>query len=191
MISIIRLSDVEMKTCPTCNKQSRDKYNLHCHMMMKHGYKEPEEDTVSEEEEETSDEELNPNEETDSGDDSESDGSTSEPEADYEPFDRILKAARNQLNREINEGTFTETDEDKVNRRFQKIFRNMYKIHILWIKRLRRNHIHQRVMDTARRLRDDIHEDYDYPESIDASISKRKHLLNRIVPNFDEDSDNE
>ena len=43
-----------------------------------------------------------------------------------------------------------------------------------------KNHpTYKEIMKTAKSLRDD---DFDREESIDAAISKRKHLLNRIVP---------
>ena len=72
---------------------------------------------------------------------------------------------------------------------FRKSFRCWYAKIIKWIHALRQNDIHKKVLNTAYHFRSD---GYDYKESIDAAIAKRKFLLNRLITEedlMDEESD--
>ena len=60
----------------------------------------------------------------------------------------------------------------------RKAFRKSYANIIKWIHALRKNSIHKKVVSLARDLRDS---DFDYDESIDAAVAKRKFLLDRVV----------
>ena len=73
-----------------------------------------------------------------------------------------------------------------MNKLFKKVFREKYKDALLWIHQLRQNPTHRKIKETAQELRSDSG-DYDYEESIEAAISQRKHLLNRLVPEYGED----
>ena len=59
-----------------------------------------------------------------------------------------------------------------------------------WIHDLRQNDIYKKIVKTAYNLRYD--DGYDYKESIDAAIAKRKFLLDRLITEedlMDEESD--
>ena len=72
------------------------------------------------------------------------------------------------------------------------LFREEYKNTLLWIHALKQSPTHKKVMQTAKELRESA-DDYDYEESIEAAIDRRKHLLNRLVSEsevVEEESDN-
>ena len=48
---------------------------------------------------------------------------------------------------------------------------------------MRQNDIHKKVVNTASDLR--YNDDYDYNESIDAAVAKRKFLLDRLIKKED------
>ena len=60
----------------------------------------------------------------------------------------------------------------------RKTFRKFYANGIKWIHALQKDSIHKKVVSLARDLRDS---DFDYDESIDAAVAKRKFLLDRVV----------
>ena len=124
--------------------------------------------------------------EEEEGGESEQDDTDSEESDENDPFDQLINSARSQVQDEIEKGTLTNEDEDAVNKRFQKVFREKYRDAILWVRELRQNPTHRKIMETAQELRSDT-TDYDYEESIEAAISQRKHLLNRLVPEYNED----
>ena len=72
----------------------------------------------------------------------------------------------------------------------QKLFRAKYRNVVLWIHKLRKHPTHQLVMQTAKDYRDGPYE-YDYEESIQVAIDKRKHKLNRLVPKEEEEEDDD
>ena len=64
----------------------------------------------------------------------------------------------------------------------RKTFRINYANILKWMHALRQNKIHKKVISLARDLRES---DFDYDESIDAAIAKRKYLLERVVTEED------
>ena len=66
----------------------------------------------------------------------------------------------------------------------RKTFRINYGNILKWMHALRQNKIHKKVMCTAEDLRNST-ADFDYDESIDAAIAKRKYLLDRLVTEED------
>ena len=66
----------------------------------------------------------------------------------------------------------------------RKTFRINYANILKWMHALGKNKIHKKVVCTAEDLRDSS-ADFDYDESIDASIAKRKYLLDRLVTEED------
>ena len=56
--------------------------------------------------------------------------------------------------------------------------RRLYIYYLKWFRHLRRDSVHQEVMNTLRRFMDD--ESMDYEEAAEAAVDKRKFLLNRL-----------
>ena len=135
----------------------------------------------SEVEENESEEEMEANEEDETNNSDSEGGEYSEDEGEN-GFDRIIEEAKVELQDELENKP--EENEEKIKSRFQKIFREKYKDTILWMRILKKDPTHLKVMETAKNLRDI--EDYDYEDSIESAIMLRKHLLNRLVPHFQE-----
>ena len=108
---------------------------------------------------------------SDSSDVNESDG-------DKDPdwvFNFLIYHSKNNLKK----------DGDKFDlKTLRKKFRINYGNILKWMYALRQNKIHKKVMYTAEDLRNSS-ADFDYDESIDAAIAKRKYLLDRLVTEED------
>ena len=101
-------------------------------------------------------------------------------------FDYIKQQAKENLDvRKEEEGV------DYDIKDLRKKFRFWYGRMLKWIHALRQNDINKKVVNTAFDFRSD---GYDYKESIDAAIAKRKFLLDRLITEadlMDEESDTE
>ena len=93
-------------------------------------------------------------------------------------FDFIKQKAKENLDeRKEKEGV------DYDIKDLRKSFRCWYASMLKWIHDLRQNDINKKVVNTAYNLRYD--DGYDYNESIDAAIKKRKFLLDRLITEED------
>ena len=116
---------------------------------------------------------------TDTDTDSTDDGDAGDDNYDDTVFDDILQKVKDRHD-----------DPDSLSHKYlQKLFRAEYVDTVLWLHKLRQHPTHQLVMETAKDLRDGPY-DYDYEESIQAAVDQRKHLLNRLVPEEDDEEDN-
>ena len=101
-------------------------------------------------------------------------------------FDYIKQQAKENLDvRKEEEGV------DYDIKDLRKKFRFWYGRMLKWIHALRQNDINKKVVNTAFDFRSD---GYDFKESIDAAIAKRKFLLDRLITEadlMDEESDTE
>ena len=188
-----------MNVCHICDKEFRDRYNLRRHVLLKHNEDIDEEYSSSyENESEDADDAMSDdddqNQSEGSGEESDeeaaSDGENSSDDTDSEsdedePFRRIIDMSKVQLEKENTENSAPELDSTELKERLQKIFRRQYKDTLLWMYRLKRNATHKKIMDTAKEFRDE--RNYDYEESVESSISTRKHLLKRLFENLDDD----
>ena len=78
---------------------------------------------------------------------------------------------------------------------FRAKLRRLYLHYLKWLRRLKRDPVHEAVMKTLRRFMDE-EEDMDYEKAADAAVDRRKFLLNRIfhprpVPKNEEEEDKE
>ena len=72
--------------------------------------------------------------------------------------------------------------------------RRLYIYYLKWFRHLRRDPVHQEVVNTLRRLMDE--ESMDYEEAAEAAVDKTKFLLNRLfekpqVPDEEEEEEEE
>ena len=79
-----------------------------------------------------------------------------------------------------------------VQPKLQKELESVYLERLLWIRELRRDPIHRKIMKT----RDDFvdNDDFDPEEALEAAVDKRKFLLKRLLKDsgrFPEDDDEE
>ena len=73
----------------------------------------------------------------------------------------------------------------------QKDLESIYKDRLLWIKQLKSDPIHKKIMQTKNNLVDN--DDFDPDEAIEAAVEKRKFLIKRLQKDyiFTEGSDDE
>ena len=184
----MEVSDRTMFMCKICSRKFRDSFNLKRHMETVHGdgRRDSTMDDDEDDEEETSSEDPRPEDvsETSSNasdtDDSDADSTIDDDDDgdDDTVFADILQRVKNRYD-----------DPDSLSHeQLQKLFRAEYRNIVLWLHKLRQHSTHQLVMQSAKDLRDGPYE-YDYEESINAAVDQRKHLLNRLVPEEDDDDD--
>ena len=73
----------------------------------------------------------------------------------------------------------------------QKDLESIYKNRLLWIKQLKSDPLHKKIMQTKNNLVDK--DDFDSDEAMEAAVEKRKFLIKRLLKDyiFTEDSDDE
>ena len=153
-----------------------------------------EEDTEDEEEDEEDDEEDEDEEEED---EEEEDVSKKTKRHKIRPWDVLVTIAADNLqdtfnetvaetlaehqNKDIQEAEEIAYEELKPNYLSQLISR--YKYMVGMIAALKKDPVHQRILRTAKRLREE--EDYDDDESMQYAITKRKFLIGRKLDEYD------
>ena len=71
----------------------------------------------------------------------------------------------------------------------QEQFRRKYVGFLEWMNDLKHNEIHRKIMETTRNL--ETEESFDRSEALRAAVEKRKFLLDRLVPEYEEDEEDE
>ena len=72
-----------------------------------------------------------------------------------------------------------ENDDPLIKRR--RILRGKYADFLVWFSTLKRNHIHQKVMATAKKLSEDTTLNFNREEALRLAVHQRKYLLNSII----------
>ena len=174
--------------CEECDKTFSSKFNLERHNYRFHTESDLSDEERTDSENQESDEEVEEDGSTKSEDSSDNSNDDDDKEAGFE---RIIDDAKSQLQSELEDAP--EENAEKRKKRLQKktlrialkkIFRETYKDTLLWMRGLKKNPTHVKVMNTAKSLREE--DEYGYDESIESAISLRKHLLNRVVPDFED-----
>ena len=179
-----------MVTCSVCSKSFHNQSNLNRHIKRAHGVASrdstmDEDDAASAQPEDSRPEDVSEiSSNASDTDDSVADSTVDDADDDDDDvdavFDDILQRVKDRHD-----------DPDSLSHtRLQKLFREEYRDTVLWLHKLRQNPTHQIVMQTAKDFRDGPY-DYDYEESIDVAVDLRRHLLNRLVPEEDDDDNAE
>lgn len=181
--------------CDICGKAFSRNYNLERHREKVHDIQEnateDEEDATDQESVEESEQESQNETEEEEG--SENDVQEEEEETwERSPWedlgdDVLLSSYQEKLDELVNvytqEGGSKEEAYDRAESailpHFRDAVRELYKDKIIFMREMRADPIHKKVMDTVRRLRDE--EDYDYEEALDYALEKRKFLINRNI----------
>ena len=71
----------------------------------------------------------------------------------------------------------------------QEQFRRKYVGFLEWMNDLKHNEIHRKIMETVRNLESE--ESFDRSEALRAAVEKRKFLLDRLVPEYETDDEDE
>ena len=97
-------------------------------------------------------------------------------------FDSIIEEAEEELGR------------DATHKDLQKRLRDKLVDKMKWVHNFRKHPIYKKIMETVRELQDGP-EEYDRDEAFSVAVHRRKFLINRLVPEPDDDerseSDNE
>jgi hypothetical protein len=184
-----------MPDCEFCSRYFRDEYKLQRHREKIHHAEEAEEeeddsgDTESESEE-ASDEDSETDNEKQSNEDGEEE--EEEEEDEYDPaFGPLLENVFNRFEDErkmlvdgLIEKGYTQAvashkAHESLMKNYQKALREEFRTSMQHWEHMKKHPTYKAIMKTAKTLQDD---DFDKDESIDAAISQRKHLLNRIMP---------
>ncbi len=198
-----------MPRCNLCDKTFRDSYNLNRHTNRYHSMMgEGEEDvfTTTEENSEESGEESGEESTEESSEEGESDDGEEDSDDEetptcemyldildkvYERYEETKKTLIDEYKKE--EGVDDEEASKRAYQRllpkYRKAFREEYRNMLSKIRELRNDPTHKMVMETVKKLKEE--EDFDKDEAVRSAISKRKHLIDRIVPSDPENSDDE
>lgn len=197
-------------TCYLCHDVFRDAYNLERHIEATHNDDRKSDDEIIETDTELKsnyeDDDENSETESNTSSHADTDTETTSDESDetntifqdlldktYESFStRRQELIEENTQKGMNEKDAQHTAYLQLLPLYRKAFRTEYKSMLCKIQSLRKDPIHKAVMETAKRFRDE--DDYDQMESVSAAVTKRKHLINRIVPNtqpMDMDSDDD
>ena len=73
--------------------------------------------------------------------------------------------------------------------KLQKELENIYMLRLLWMKQLKNDPVHKKIMQTRQAFMDN--EDFNPEEAMEAAVDKRKFLIKRLLKdyNFTEGSD--
>ena len=177
-----------MPHCEFCSRYFRDGYNLerHCNKFHNEGYDDPIDEEV--ETEQDSGEEN----ESDREEEEEEEGGGDSNKDDYDQafgpllenvFDRFEDERKLLIDDFIEKGdsriTASHKAHQSLTKKYQKALREELRTNLQHWSHMKIHPTYKEIMKTVKSLRDD---DFDIDESIDAAISQRKHLINRIVP---------
>ena len=205
-----------MKHCRYCGKEFNRGFNLRRHELencpKRSESSEPEEQMMEtypeyDHKEESEVEGSDMSEESQSEDEeeemSEDDDNSSDTEygEDSAPWSSIIEQAKTRHRHDYN--TLVEnfihsgmSENEAKNKAFRQILpavqkeaRKVYLENLQWIRQLRKDPIHKKVMQTKQNFIDD--DGFDSKEAIDAAVQKRKYLLNKIFDKMEgfDDSD--
>ena len=201
------MKNIKMRTCKICSRTFSKPYNLRVHHarfhptksalklerqardgfsevddvgMRQYGGRVHEPDDDDSEDDDDGDSMTN-NVGSTSESDAESDTSMASVDDDNNPdwvFDSIIEEAEEELGRYA-------THKDLQKRLRYKLVDKMK-----WVHNFRKHPIYKKIMETVRELQDGP-EEYDRDEAFSVAVDRRKFLLNRLVPEPDDDERSE
>ena len=131
----------------------------------------------------------------------ESESEAQDKEVDSDPWKVLKEEAKQRHSQEYEElvQNFIKQDIDEdcakvkafktILPKLQKELRTVYLERLLWIRELRRDRIHKKVMQTRDEFIDN--DGFDAEEALEAAVNKRKFLLKKLLQNeqFDEEDE--
>ena len=127
----------------------------------------------------------------------------SETEGETDPWIPLIEEAKQRSNiayKEMNEnlinnGLDEQSAKDKaycnILPKLQKELENIYMERLLWMKQLKKDTVHKKIMHTKDELVEN--DDFDPEEAMEAAVDKWKFLIKRLLKgyNFDEENDDD
>jgi uncharacterized UPF0160 family protein len=124
----------------------------------------------------------------------------SETEEEMDPWIPLIEEAKQRRNialeemKEslINTGLDEQTAKDKAFSNMlpkpQKELENIYMERLVWMRQLKKDPVHKKIMHTKDALVEN--DDFDPDEALEAAVDKRKFLIRRLLKRYDFDEEN-
>ena len=124
-----------------------------------------------------------------------------ESEEEMDPWIPLIEEAKQRSNiafeemKEslINSGLDEQSAKDKaysnILPKLQKELGNIYMERLVWMKQLKKDPVHKKIMQTKDALAEN--DDFDPEEAMEAAVDKRKFLIKRLLKGYDFDEEND
>ena len=125
----------------------------------------------------------------------------SETEEEMDPWIQLIEEAKQRRNialeemKEslINTGLDEQSAKDKAFSnmlpKLQKELENIYMERLVWMRQLKKDPVHKKIMHTKEALVEN--DDFDPEEALEAAVDKRKFLIRRLLKGYDFDEEND
>ena len=125
----------------------------------------------------------------------------SETEEEMDPWIPLIEEAKQRSNiafeemKEslINSGLDEQSTKDKaysnILPKFQKELENIYMEHLVWMRQLKKDPVHKKIMHRKDELVEN--DDFDPEEAMEAAVDKRKFLIRRLLKGYSFDEEND
>ena len=125
----------------------------------------------------------------------------SETEEEMDPWIPLIEEAKQRRNialeemKEslINTGLDEQSAKDKAFSnmlpKLQKELENIYMERLVWMRQLKKDPVHKKIMHTKEALVEN--DDFDPEEALEAAVDKRKFLIRRLLKGYDFDEEND
>ena len=125
----------------------------------------------------------------------------SETEGEMDPWIPLIEEAKQRRNialeemKEslINTGLDEQSAKDKAFSnmlpKLQKELENIYMERLVWMRQLKKDPVHKKIMHTKEALVEN--DDFDPEEALEAAVDKRKFLIRRLLKGYDFDEEND
>ena len=119
----------------------------------------------------------------------------SETEEEMDPWIPLIEAkqrsniAFQEMNSDLDEQSAKDTDYSNILPKVQKELENIYMERLVWMKQLKKDPIHKKIMHTKDALVEN--DDFDPEEALEAAIDIRKFLIRRLLKGYDFDEEND
>ena len=125
----------------------------------------------------------------------------SETEEEMDPWIPLIEEAKQRRNialeemKEslINTGLDEQSAKDKAFSnmlpKLQKELENIYMERLVWMRQLKKDPVHKKIMHTKDALVEN--DDFDPEEALEAAVDKRKFLIRRLLKGYDFDEEND
>ena len=127
----------------------------------------------------------------------------SETEEEMDPWIPLIEEAKQRRNialeemkeslNERNTGLDEQSAKDKAFSnmlpKLQKELENIYMERLVWMRQLKKDRVHKKIMHTKDTLVEN--DDFDPEEALEAAVDKRKFLIRRLLKGYDFDEEND
>ena len=110
----------------------------------------------------------------------------SETEEEMEPWIPLIEEAKQRRNIALEE---MKESLSNMLPKLQKELENIYMERLVWMRQLKKDPVHKKIMHTKDALVEN--DDFDPAEALEAAVDKRKFLIRRLLKGYDFDEEND